>query len=274
MRAVLCREWGGPESLRVEETASRPLRPNEIRIRVQACGINFADTLMIAGKYQVKPQFPFSPGLEAAGEIIETGSEVAHLRVGQRVMAYFRSGGAFAEEAVADAKAAVPLPDRMDWAAAGGFPIIYGTSHYALTRRGRLQPGETLLVLGAAGGVGLTAVEIGKQLGARVIAAAGSAEKLAVAREHGADETIDYTKESIRDGVRELTDGRGADVVYDPIGGDAFDQALRAVNWKARMLVIGFAAGRIQAVPANLILVKNISVIGWSGERRASGTLS
>jgi NADPH:quinone reductase len=268
MKAVLCREWGGPENLQVEETANRPLQPNEIRIRVHACGINFADTLMIAGKYQVKPQFPFSPGLEAAGEIIETGSGVAHLRTGQRVMAYFRSGGAFAEEAVADAAAAVPIPDSMDWAIAGGFPIVYGTSHYALTRRGRLRPGETLLVLGAAGGVGLTAVEIGKQLGARVIAAAGSAEKLAVAREHGADETIDYTKESIRDGVRELTDGRGADVVYDPVGGDAFDQALRAVNFDARMLVIGFAGGRIQAVPANLVLVKGISIVGvvWGAQ--------
>jgi NADPH:quinone reductase len=268
MKAVLCREWGGPENLQIEETANRPLQPNEIRIRVHACGINFADTLMIAGKYQVKPHFPFSPGLEAAGEIIETGSEVAHLRVGQRVMAYFRSGGAFAEEAIADAAAAVPIPDRMDWAAAGGFPIIYGTSQYALTRRGRLQRGETLLVLGAAGGVGLTAVEIGKELGARVIAAAGSAEKLAVAREHGAEELIDYTKESIRDRVRELTDGRGADVVYDPVGGDAFDQALRAVNFDARMLVIGFAGGRIQAVPANLVLVKGISIVGvvWGAQ--------
>lgn len=268
MKAVLCREWGGPENLQIEETANRPLQPNEIRIRVHACGINFADTLMIAGKYQVKPQFPFSPGLEAAGEIIETGSGVAHLRTGQRVMAYFRSGGAFAEEAIADAAAAVPIPDRMDWAIAGGFPIVYGTSHYALTRRGRLQPGETLLVLGAAGGVGLTAVEIGKELGARVIAAAGSAEKLAVAREHGAEELIDYRKESIRDRVRELTDGRGADVVYDPVGGDAFEQALRAVNFDARMLVIGFAGGRIQAVPANLVLVKGISIVGvvWGAQ--------
>ena len=164
--------------------------------------------------------------------------------------------------------AVVPIPEAMDFVTAAAFPVAYGTSHFALTHRGNLKPGETLLVLGAAGGVGLTAVEIGKQLGARVIAAAGGPDKLAVAREHGADELIDYRSESIRDRVRELTGGLGADVVYDPVGGDAFDQALRAVNWEARMLVIGFASGRIQSVPANLILVKNISVIGvvWGAQ--------
>jgi NADPH2:quinone reductase len=268
MRAVLCREWGGPESLRFEEVARRPLRPNEARIRVRACGVNFADTLMIAGKYQVKPEFPFTPGLEAAGEVIETGAEVAHLAVGQRVLAVLRFGGGYAEEIALDADAVVPIPDAMDFVTAASFPVAYGTSHFALTHRGHLKPGESLLVLGAAGGVGLAAVEIGKELGARVIAAAGGPEKLAVARQHGADELIDYRSESIRDRVRELTGGVGADVVYDPVGGDAFDQALRAVNWEARMLVIGFAAGRIQSVPANLILVKNISVIGvvWGAQ--------
>lgn len=268
MKAVLCREWGGPESLRVEEVASPPLAPNEARIRVHACGVNFADTLMIAGKYQVKPDFPFTPGLEAAGEVIETGAEVTHLRPGQRVLAVLRFGGGDAEEIAINADAVVPIPNTMDYVTAAAFPVAYGTSHFALTHRGHLKSGENLLVLGAAGGVGLTAVEIGKQLGARVIAAAGGPEKLAVAREHGADELIDYTKESIRDRVRELTQGLGADVVYDPVGGDAFDQALRAVNWEARMLVIGFASGRIQSVPANLILVKNISVIGvvWGAQ--------
>jgi NADPH2:quinone reductase len=268
MKAVLCREWGGPESLRVEEVARAPLGPNEARIRVHACGVNFADTLMVAGKYQVKPEFPFTPGLESAGEIIEIGPEVTHLRVGQRALAVLRFGGGYAEEIAVDADAVVPIPDAMDNVTAAAFPVAYGTSHFALTHRGHLKAGETLLVLGAAGGVGLTAVEIGKQLGARVIAAAGGPEKLAVAREHGADELIDYTTESIRDRVRELTGGVGADVVYDPVGGDAFDQALRAVNWEARMLVIGFAAGRIQSVPANLILVKNISVIGvvWGAQ--------
>jgi NADPH2:quinone reductase len=268
MKAVLCREWGGPDSLRFEEVVSRPLKPNEARIRVRACGVNFADTLMIAGKYQIKPEFPFAPGLEAAGVIVEIGAEVNHLTVGQRVFAVTRFGGAYAEEIAVNTDAVVPIPASMDFVTAASFPVAYGTSHFALTHRGNLKPGETLLVLGAAGGVGLTAVEIGKQLGARVIAAAGGPEKLAVAREHGADELIDYRIESIRDRVRELTGGLGADVVYDPVGGDAFDQALRAVNWEARMLVIGFAAGRIQSVPANLILVKNISVIGvvWGAQ--------
>ena len=268
MKAVLCRKWGGPEVLGVEEAARRPLAPSEARLRVHAAGVNFADTLMVAGKYQVKPEFPFTPGLEAAGEVIETGPEVTHLRVGQRAVAVLRFGGGYAEEIALDGRAVVPIPDRMDYVTAAAFPVAYGTSHFALTHRGNFKLGETLLVLGAAGGVGLTAVEIGKQLGARVIAAAGGPEKLAVAREHGADELIDYTKESIRDRVRELTGGLGADVVYDPVGGDAFEQALRAVNWEARMLVIGFAAGRIQSVPANLILVKNISVIGvvWGAQ--------
>lgn len=268
MRAVLCRQWGGPESLTVEAVPSRKLEAGEVRLKVRAAGINFADTLMIAGTYQVKPAFPFSPGMEAAGEITELGSGVNGLTVGQRVMATVRGGGAYADELAAPADSVVPIPDKMDFVTAAAFPVVYGTSHFALTQRGKLKPGEVLLVLGAAGGVGLTAVEIGKQLGATVIAAAGGPDKLAVARAHGADHLIDYTHESIRDRVRELTDGRGADVVYDPVGGDAFDQALRAVNWQARMLVIGFASGRIQAVPANLILVKNISVIGvvWGAQ--------
>jgi NADPH2:quinone reductase len=244
------------------------LRPNEVRIRVHAAGVNFADSLMVGGTYQVRPPFPFTPGLEAAGEIVEIGSAVAALRVGQRALAVLRNGGGYAEEIALNADSVVPIPDAMDFIAAAAFPVAYGTSHFALTHRGHLQPGETLLVLGAAGGVGLTAVEIGKAMGARVIAAAGGAEKLAVARAHGADDLIDYRTESIRDRVRELTGGKGADVVYDPVGGDAFDQALRAVNWEARMLVIGFAGGRIQTVPANLFLVKNISVIGvvWGAQ--------
>ncbi len=230
MLAMRCREWGGPEVLRPERVELPPLQPHEARIRVRACGINFADTLIIAGKYQLKPELPFTPGFEAAGEVIETGSEVAHLHRGQRVFTYLRSGGGYAEEAVADAAAMRPIPERMDWVTAGGFAIAYSTSHYALIHRAKLQPGETLLVLGAAGGVGLTAIEVGKLLGARVIAAAGGPEKLAVARRQGADEVIDYQCESIRDRVRDLTGGVGADVVYDPVGGDAFDQALRAVN--------------------------------------------
>ena len=268
MKAIHCREWGTPDTLRLEEAESPSLKPHQVRIRVRAAGVNFADTLMVAGKYQVKPPFPFTPGLEAAGEIVELGNDVEGLRLGQRALAVLRFGGGYAGEIVVDAAAVAPIPDAMDFATAAAFPVAYGTSHFALTHRGHLQPGETLLVLGAAGGVGLTAVEIGKAMGARVIAAAGGAEKLAVASSRGADELIDYTTESIRDRVRAITDGNGADVVFDPVGGDAFDQALRAVNWEARMLVIGFAAGRIQAVPANLILVKNISVIGvvWGAQ--------
>jgi NADPH:quinone reductase len=268
MKAVLCREWGPPDVLRFEEVERRDLGPSQVRIRVHAAGVNFADSLMVSGSYQVKPPFPFTPGLEAAGIIVEAGNTVAGLEKGQRVLAVLRNGGGYAEEIVLDAASVVAIPDAMDFVTAAAFPVAYGTSHFALTHRGHLAAGETLLVLGAAGGVGLTAVEIGKAMGARVLAAAGGPEKLAVAKAHGADELIDYRTESIRDRVRELTGGKGADVVYDPVGGDAFDQALRAVNWEARMLVIGFAAGRIQAVPANLILVKNISVIGvvWGAQ--------
>src|SRR6266852_4837455 len=262
MKAIRCRKWGAPDVLRLEEAESPSLDRHQVRIRVHAAGVNFADSLMVGGTYQVKPPFPFTPGLEAAGEIVETGDAVDGLRAGQRALAVLRNGGGYAEEIVLDAAAVVPIPAAMDFVTAAAFPVAYGTSHFALTHRGHLQAGETLVVLGAAGGVGLTAVEIGKQLGARVIAAAGGAAKLAVAKEHGADELIDYQTESIRDRVRELTQGLGADVVFDPVGGDAFDQALRAVNWQARMLVIGFAAGRIQAVPANLILVKNIAIVG------------
>src|ERR1700745_2393492 len=268
MKGIRCRAWGAPETLRLEEAESPKLQPHQVRIRVRAAGVIFVDTWMVGGRYQVKPPFPFTPGLEAAGEIIEAGAAAGNLRVGERVLAVLRSGGGYAEEIVLDAAAVVPIPAAMDFVTAAAFPVAYGTSHLALPHGGHLQRGETLLVLGAAGGVGLTAVEIGKAMGARVIAAAGGAEKLAVARARGADELVDYRSESIRDRVRALTGGKGADVVYDPVGGDAFDQALRAVNWEARMLVIGFASGRIQAVPANLILVKNISVIGvvWGAQ--------
>ena len=271
MKALICRKLGGLNDLELADVPSAPLERDQVLLRVRACGLNFADSLMIEGKYQVKPALPFTPGMECAGEIAEVGAGVTGLRLGQRVMAFTRSGGSYAEEAIVKAELVWRIPDRMDFTTAAGFPVVYGTSHYALTYRGSLKAGETLLVTGAAGGVGLTAVEIGKQLGARVIGAAGGADKCAVVREYGADETIDYNSESIRDRVREMTDGKGADVVYDPVGGDAFDQALRAVNWEGRMLVVGFAAGRVQNVPANLILVKNISVIGvvWGaqGER-------
>ncbi len=263
MKAVLCNELGGPETLVLGEIEPPKPGPEEVRIRVRAAGINFADTLQIAGKYQSKLAPPFVPGMEVAGEILELGSDVKRpLNIGQRVMAFMRGGGAFAEEACVHAEWLVPVPDEMDDVTAAGFPTVYGTSNFALKHRGKLKAGETLVVLGAAGGVGLTAVELGKQMGARVIAAAGGQEKCRVTLDHGADFAIDYRTENIRDRVREITDGVGADVVYDAVGGDAFDSAIRAVNWEARMLIIGFASGRIQQVPANLILVKNISVIG------------
>ena len=263
MKAMICREWGPPGNLLLAELPSPPIGPGQVRVRVRAAGLNFADTLQVAGKYQVKPPLPFTPGLEICGEILEIGPAVAKpFRVGQRVLGFLRFGGGYAEEVVASANSLLPVHDALGDIEGGAFPSVYGTSYYALTWRGKLQPGETLLVLGAAGGVGLAAVEIGKQLGAVVIAAAGGTEKCALALEYGADHAIDYTCESIRDRVREITGGAGADVVFDPVGGDAFDQAIRAVAWGARMLVIGFAAGRIQSVPANLILVKNIAVTG------------
>ena len=263
MKAVFCKQLGGPENLAIGESDPPIPGPNDVHIRVRAAGLNFADTLQIAGKYQSKLKPPFVPGMEVAGEIIGLGPEVTRpLRIGQRVMAFMRGGGAFAEEALVDSEWLVPIPDEMDDIIAAGFPTVYGTSNFALKHRGQLKKGETLLVLGAAGGVGLTAVELGKQMGARVIAAAGGTEKCNVTIDHGADFAIDYKSESIKERVREITDGIGADVVYDAVGGDVFDQAIRAVNWEARMLIIGFASGRIQQVPANLILVKNISVVG------------
>ena len=263
MKAMICREWGGPEVLTLAELPSPTVADGQVRVRVRATGLNFADTLQIAGKYQVKPPLPFTPGLEVAGEVLEIGPGVSRkFRIGQRVLGFLRFGGGYADELVANADSLLPVHDSLSDIEAGAFPSVYGTAFYALTWRGKLRQGETLLVLGAAGGVGLAAVEIGKQLGARVIAAAGGAAKCALTLEYGADHAIDYTRESIRDRVREITGGAGADVVFDPVGGDAFDQALRAVAWNARMLVIGFAAGRIQSVSANLILVKNIAVTG------------
>ena len=263
MRAVFCTRLGGPEHLEVREAAAPVPEADQVLLRVRAAGINFADSLQIAGTYQYRLAPPFIPGMEVAGEILQVGAGVRReLQVGQRVMAFMRGGGAFAEQAAVHSDWVIPVPDGMDDVVAAGFPTVYGTSALALRDRGKLKSGETLLVLGAAGGVGLTAVELGRSMGATVIAAAGGPEKCAVAREHGAHHSIDYLTESIRDRVRALTDGAGADVVYDPVGGDAFDQALRAVNWHARMLVIGFASGRIQQVPANIVLVKNISVVG------------
>ena len=259
MRAIVCKQWGAPpDNLVMEELPSPRPGPEQVAIAVHACGINFADTLIAQGKYQTKPEPPFSPGMEVAGEVMSCGPQVESVKPGDRVMAVLSYGG-FAEEVTAPAAAVVPLPANMDYVTAAGFPVAYGTSHLALTRRAHLQPGENLLVHGAGGGVGLTAVEVGKQLGATVIATAGSTDKLKIAAEHGADHLIDYSKEDIRERVKALG---GADVVYDPVGGDAFDASLRCINWEGRILAIGFASGKVPHPPANILLVKNCAVMG------------
>ncbi|HYD32107.1 MAG TPA: NADPH:quinone oxidoreductase family protein [Azospirillaceae bacterium] len=268
MRAVRCLAWGGIDDLVIEDVPVPTLGAGEVRVAIRAAGLNFADTLIIAGKYQEKPALPFSPGFEAGGVVLEVGGGVTSVKPGDRVMAVLNHGG-FAEEAVLRAEDVFPIPDAMDFVTAAAFPIAYGTSHIALWERARLKAGEVLLVHGAAGGVGLTAVEIGKAMGATVIATAGGAAKLEVAKAHGADHLIDYQAEDIRERVKELTGGRGADVVYDPVGGDVFDASLRCTAWSGRLLAVGFAAGRVPQVPANILLVKNLAVLGiyWGSYR-------
>ncbi|MBS0243482.1 MAG: NADPH:quinone oxidoreductase family protein [Proteobacteria bacterium] len=262
MRALRCHTLGDLGSLRVDEIESPPLGAGQVRIAIKAAGVNFPDILMCEGKYQVKPPMPFIPGLEVAGVVAEVGAGVTHVKVGDRVMAFARLAGGFASEIVLPGAIATPIPDEMDFETAAAFPIAYGTAHFALDYRGNLKPGETLVVLGATGGVGLAAIECGKLLGARVIAAAGGADKLELAREYGADEVIDYRTENLRDRLRELTGGNGVDVVFDPVGGSYFDACVRAIGWEGRILVVGFASGDVPKPAANLILVKNFSVIG------------
>jgi NADPH2:quinone reductase len=262
MKALLCRELGSIDNLEIGEVPSPPMGAGQVRVGVKAAGVNFPDILMAEGKYQVKPDLPFIPGLEVAGEVLECADGVTHVKPGDRVMAFARRGGGYGSEILLPAGIVTPIPDSMDFVTAAAFPVAYGTAHFALIHRGKLQAGETLLVLGATGGVGIAAIEIGKMLGARVIAAASSAKKLAVAMEHGADDGIDYRTESLRDRVKELTDGKGADVVFDPVGGDAFTQSVRCIAWEGRILVIGFASGDIPKVATNMILVKNFSTVG------------
>src|SRR6266480_3563251 len=261
MKAVLCKAFGPPESLAIEE--GEPLKPGkgQVVISVKACGVNFPDTLIIQGKYQSKPPFPFIPGSEVAGIVKELGEGVDTINVGTRVMAFIGMGG-FAEEAIADASHIIPMPHTLDFATASAFLLTYGTSHYALKDRAQLKPGETLLVLGAAGGVGLAAVEIGKVMGARVIAAASTDEKLEVCKQQGADEVINYVNEDLKVRVKELTGGDGVDVIYDPVGGDYSEAALRGIAWGGRHLVIGFTAGEIPRIPLNLPLLQSCSIVG------------
>jgi len=260
MRAVICRAWGPIDDLRLEDVAAPVPRAGQVLIDVRATGVNYADSIMVAGRYQTKPDFPFSPGLETAGVVARCGDGVTRYAPGDRVMAILAHGG-FAEQAVADEVETFAIPSAMPFDEAGAFPIAYVSSHVAIRWQGRLEAGETMLVLGAAGGVGLTAVEIGKAMGARVIAAASTAEKLAVAREHGADDVIDYAREKLTERVMDLTGGKGADVCFDPVGGDLFDAALSSLGWGGRILLVGFVGG-IPQIPANRLLVKHRSALG------------
>ena len=261
MKAVLCKAFGPADTLVVEEVNSPEIKKNEVLLDVHTAGINFPDTLIIEGKYQFKPPFPFSPGGEAAGVISAVGEKVSHLQVGQRVMA-LTGWGSCAEQVAVPAYNILPMPEGMDFPTAAAFSMTYGTAIHALKQRGALQEGETLLVLGASGGVGLAAIEIGKAMGARVIAAASSAEKLEVARQAGADELINYHDEDVRERLKTLTKGQGVDVIIDPVGGDLFETVFRSIAWNGRMLVIGFASGTIPSLPANLPLLKGAAVIG------------
>ncbi|HLZ61955.1 MAG TPA: NADPH:quinone oxidoreductase family protein [Ktedonosporobacter sp.] len=261
MKAILCKEYGPPENLVLEDVASPRPGKGQVLISVKACSVSFPDTLLIQGKYQFKPEMPFSPGGELAGIIKEVGEGVEHIKVGDRAMAFSGWGG-FAEEIVTDATRVMPLPASIGFATASTLVMSYVTSHYALKDRGELKSGETLLVLGAAGGVGLAAVEIGKLMGARVIAAASTDEKLAVCTQHGADATINYTSDNFRERIKELTAGTGVDMVYDPIGDKYTEPALRSMAWGGRYLVIGFAAGDIPRIPLNLVLLKSCQIVG------------
>src|SRR5437867_2133510 len=261
VKAVLCKQYGPPETLVVEELPSPRAGPGEAVVSVKAASVNFPDVLIIQNKYQFKPPLPFSPGSELAGVVKEVGVGVSSVRPGDRVMA-FTTYGAFAEEVKTEAARLLAIPDGMDFKSAAAFVLTYGTSDHALRDRGALRAGETLLVLGAAGGVGLAAIEVGKALGARVIAGASSDDKLAVCREHGADATINYAAADLRDGTKALTDGKGADVVYDPVGGPYTETALRSIAWRGRLLVVGFAAGEIPKIPLNLTLLKGCSIVG------------
>lgn len=260
MRAVLCREFGPPSSLVLDDVPSPQPGPGHVVVTVKACGVNFPDTLMIEGRYQFKPPMPFSPGGEVAGVVARVGEGVTSVRPGDRVIAVTGYGG-FAEEVVTEADRLVPLPDGMDFPAGSALLFTYGTAQYALRDRAALKKGETMLVLGAAGGTGLAAVEVGSVIGARVIAVASSEEKLELCRARGAAETINYATEDLRTRIKDLTGGAGVDVVFDPVGGDHAEAAVRGMAWDGRYLVIGFVAG-IPSVPLNLILLKSCSVIG------------
>jgi NADPH:quinone reductase len=260
MRAIRCNQYGPPDTLTLEALPDLTPGPGQVVIDVKAAAVNFPDVLIIENKYQMKPTLPFTPGAEVAGVVRAAGDGVK-LAPGTRVVAYVGQGG-FAEQAIASADACVPLPEGADFATAAAFTLAYGTSHHAVVDRAALRAGETMLVLGAAGGVGLAAVEIGKVLGARVIAAASSEEKLEICRRFGADATINYSTEDLRERIKALTDGKGPDVIYDPVGGEYAEPAFRSIGWRGRYLVVGFANGEIPKLPLNLALLKGASLVG------------
>ena len=261
MKAILCKSYGPPENLVLEDVPDLKPKEGEVLVEVYAAALNFPDTLQIAGKYQFQPPFPFIPGSEAAGVVKESGPNVNGLETGDRVMA-IPGIGAMAEQVCVTASSLRKIPDSMDYKSAAGFPMVYTTSYYALKQRANLQPGETLLVLGASGGVGMTAVELGKLMGAKVIAGASSEEKLQFAKNAGADFLVNYSDGDLKTKVKELTDGKGADIIFDPVGGDLFDQSTRCINWNGRLLVVGFTSGIIPEYKANLALLKGASMVG------------
>lgn len=261
MKAIVCSKFGTPDTLKYQEIKTPNPKEGEILITVKACSVNFPDTLIIQGKYQFKPEFPFSPGSDVAGIIEKVGENVKHFKVGDAVVGFIPFGG-FAEKVILKAIDCFPKPRGMSMVNAAAFLLAYGTSYHALKDRANLQKGETILILGASGGVGLTALELAKLMGAKVIAAASSQEKLNLCKEFGADEVINYTEENLKDRVKELTNGKGVDVIYDPVGGAFSELALRAIAWKGRHLVVGFANGEIPKIPINLTLLKGASIVG------------
>ncbi|AUD01739.1 NADPH:quinone oxidoreductase family protein [Spirosoma pollinicola] len=275
MKAILCRAFGLPDTLTLEEVPSLVPGPGEVLTQVKACSLNYPDTLTIRNLYQFKPSLPFSPGSESSGIVMAVGEGVRHVKPGDHVFT-FGSHGGLAEERISDARATIPLPDGMDFITGASTLYAYGTSYHALKDRAQLKPGETLLVLGAAGGVGLAAVELGKLMGATVIAAASTDEKLAVCQEKGATHLINYSTEDLRQRVKEITQGNGVDVVYDPVGDKWAEPAIRSLAWKGRYLIVGFAGGEIPKIPLNLALLKGSSLVGvfWGAFTQKEAALS
>jgi len=261
MKAIICNQFGQPSFLQYQEVASPSPKEDEILIAVKACSVNFPDTLIIQGKYQFRPPFPFSPGSDVAGIVLEVGKEGSPFKVGDAVVGFVPFGG-FAEQVLIKASDCFPKPTGMTMVNAAAFLLAYGTSYHALKDRANLLKDETVLVLGASGGVGLTAVELAKRMGAKVIAAASSREKLALCQQFGADEVIHYQEENLKDRIKELTNGKGVDVIFDPVGGSFSEAALRAIAWKGRHLIVGFANGEIPKIPVNLTLLKGASIVG------------